>query len=88
MLEHISDLMDEVRGPVFCIFNNTESTYCKPLPYIIIEDAVFWPELKDLPYYIDADLPSCLHDALRLNETIKYKDVSLDSEGFRNIIFR
>lgn len=87
IMEHIADFMDEVRGPVFCIFNNTDSTYCKPLPPIMFEDSVFWPELKDLPCYVDVDLPACLHDALRLKEARKHKDVSLDSEGFRKVNF-
>jgi len=51
---------------IYCSFNNTESSYCYPLPGLLIMGFPLRPKIKELPLYADADLPCCLHDARRL----------------------
>lgn len=67
---------------VYCVFGNTKSTYCHPLPPVIIEMIIIWPHLKELPYYLEEDLPSCLHDAIQLKEAWKYRKIPKDENGF------
>jgi uncharacterized protein YecE (DUF72 family) len=90
LVEFIEDMIDDTHAPkgIFCIFNNNETTMCRPLPPIMFEDSVVWPHLWDLPCYATADLPSCLHDALRLRELWRNRGRRLDDEGFVEVTFR
>ena len=72
---------------IFCIFNNTESTYCRPFPPTEFDDSIFWPELRVLPSYSDSDLPACLHDSLRLKEIWENRGLEVDDEGFVKVNF-
>lgn len=56
---------------VFCSFNNFESTFCYPLPALVLSGVVLHPKIRELPFYAKVDKPSCLHDGLRLKEIIR-----------------
>lgn len=91
-MENIVKLIDHRahvgEGDVFCLFSNTDSTICRPLPAIMFNDCVVWPDLRSLPYYSNADIPSCLHDAQRLKHLWDNRELTLDSEGFVTVTFQ
>lgn len=75
----------------FCSFDATtpQTTFCNPLPGMVISGFFLNPKISDLPSHTSVDRPCCLHDAIRLQEllrsTRKYKR---DSEGFVEIEFK
>lgn len=58
---------------IFCSFDATTSgtTFCNPLPGLIISGFFLNPKLADLPSHTLVDRPCCLHDAIRLQELLK-----------------
>lgn len=75
-LENIASKIEKYKEQgittIYCSFNNTESSYCFPLPAAFVMGLTLRPQLKELPDN-QKDLPCCLHDALRLTDLRREK---------------
>jgi uncharacterized protein YecE (DUF72 family) len=92
-LENIALKMEEYKkqgvSTIYCSFNNTDSSYCFPLPATFVMGLNLRPKLKDLPDGQE-DLPCCLHDALRLTDLRREIDecpYQLDARGHVKLVF-
>lgn len=98
-----SDLLKLCRSniKVFCSFDATApgTTFCNPLPGMIISGFFLNPKLADLPSHTDIDRPCCLHDSLRFQQLLKIstnksnsrdrrRKYKRDSDGFVVIEFK
>lgn len=99
-----ADLLKLGKLKIFCSFDATTpgTTFCNPLPGIIISGFFLNPKLADLPSHTDIDRPCCLHDSLRfqqllktsikenssVNSRIRKTKYRRDSEGFVVIEFK
>jgi uncharacterized protein YecE (DUF72 family) len=86
-LEHMVKIAQSINSDMYCIFGNTKTTYSRPIPPIMYGPLVVWPILRDIPYYSKEDLPSCLHDSIRLRELWSHRDAVLDPDGFVDVEF-
>ena len=76
---------------VYCSFNNTESSYCYPLPGIFVMGFPLQPRMKELPFHTQIDLPCCLHDTSRFEkiwEEIEECPYKTDDKGYVEIDFQ
>jgi len=90
MVSRIRQYQNNGVNTVFCSFNNTDSSYCFPLPGILIMGIPLRPQINELPKHTQLDLPCCLHDATRFGKLWKEIDeypFSVDDHGHTEMVF-
>lgn len=90
VVARIKDQQTKGINTVFCSFNNTDSSYCYPLPGIYLAGLPLRPKIKELPSHTQIDLPCCLHDAQRFEKVwkeIEEYPYQIDERGHAELSF-